>query len=158
MIGQQVMYKTIKKSADMLTPVGIFKRLKGHKKFLLESSFQHETKGKYSYIGANPCKEIIGYGEETKVTDFKSNQCTTYPVHALAYLKKHMPKVELDILLPFTGGAIGYVAYDAIRQFTTIGDDLPDELDAPDYHFMMYDTIIAYEHRTETAYIISINV
>src|SRR5699024_270613 len=51
-----------------------------------------------------------------------------------------------------------YVAYDAIRQFTTIGDDLPDELDAPDYHFMMYDTIIAYEHRTETAYIISINV
>src|SRR5699024_11608712 len=26
----------------------------------------------------------------------------------------------------------------------------------PDYHFMVYDTIIVYEHRTETAYIITV--
>src|SRR5699024_4040396 len=142
----------------MLTSVGIFKNLKGQKKFLLESSFQHETKGKYSYIGANPCKEIIGFGEQTKVTDFESNQTNKYSMHALAYLKKHMPKFDLDIPLPFTGGVIGYVAYDAIRQFRNIGAELSDEVNTPDYHFMMYDTIIAYEHRTETAYIIAINI
>lgn len=158
MIGQQIMYKVEKKSADMLTPVGIFKRLSGQRKFLLESSFQHETKGKYSYIGANPCQEIIGTDNKTVVNKFSNNKSETYEMHALDYLKKHMPKFDLDIPLPFTGGAIGYVAYDAIRQVMDIGEELPDEIGIPDVHFMMYDTIIAYEHRTETAYIISINV
>src|SRR5690625_935827 len=141
MIGQQIMYKVEKKSADMLTPVGIFKRLSGQKKFLLESSFQHETKGKYSYIGANPCQEIIGTDNKTVVNKYYNNKSETYEMHALDYLKKHMPKFDLDIPLPFTGGAIGYVAYDAIRQVMDIGEELPDEIGIPDVHFMMYDTI-----------------
>src|SRR5699024_756564 len=60
--------------------------------------------------------------------------------------------------LPFTGGAIGYTAYDAIRAYAGIGDELPDDIHTPDHHFMLYQTIIAYEHRTETAYIITNNI
>ncbi|HLQ94810.1 MAG TPA: anthranilate synthase component I [Pseudogracilibacillus sp.] len=156
MIGQQSTYKLIKKNADMLTPVGIFKRLQGEKKFLLESSFQHETKGKYSYIGANPCKEIIGYEQETTVTDLYQHKTDSFSMNCLDYIKEHLPKLELDIPLPFTGGAIGYASYDAVRSHHTIGDALPDTIGTPDYHFMVYDTIIVYEHRTETAYIIAV--
>lgn len=157
MISQQITYKVRKKNADMLTPVGIFKRLKGEKKFLLESSFQHETKGKYSYIGANPREEIIGRGNTTEVIQLKDRTRKQYPGHALAYLQANMPKLELDIPVPFSGGAIGYVGYDAIRQFAPIGEELPDDLNIPDFHFMIYDTIIAYEHRTESAYLIAMN-
>src|SRR5699024_6072380 len=74
------------------------------------------------------------------------------------YLKMHLQKIETDIPLPFTGGAIGYVAYDAIRQFYDIGTNLDDELQMPDFHFMLYHTIVAYEHRTETAHIVTINI
>lgn len=150
-------YKTLIKNADTLTPVGIFKRLQGEKKFLLESSFQHETKGKFSYIGANPYMEVIGIGNETTTVDLATGKRETHAIHALSYLEKNLPKLKTDLPLAFTGGAIGYVAYDAIRQFANIGAELPDELDMPDIHFMLYDTIIVYEHRTEKAHLIAMN-
>src|SRR5690625_3010036 len=100
MIRNKLAYKTYEKNADTLTPVGIFKRLKGKKKFLLESSFQHETKGKYSYIGANPYEEVIGYGNETKVINVTTKEEKTFPYHVLDYLKKHFPKLNLEFPLP----------------------------------------------------------
>lgn len=158
MIKHKINYKLIEKNADILTPVGIFKRLEGEKKFLLESSFQHETKGKYSYIGANPYQEIIGYENQTKVIDLITNEEKLVSQNVIDYLKENLPKVECELPLPFTGGAIGYVAYDAIRQFVSVGEELTDELNMPDYHFMMYHTIIIYEHRTEKAHILTINL
>lgn len=151
-------YKSLVKNADTLTPVGIFKRLQGEKKFLLESSFQHETKGKYSFIGANPFMEIIGEGSTTKTIDVKTGQETTYEMNALEFIKNHFPKIETGLNVSFIGGAVGYVAYDMIRQFVDIGAELPDELEMPDAHFMVYDTIIVYEHRSEKAHIIAINL
>ena len=158
MIKQKTTYKTIQKNADTLTPIGIFKRLKGNKKFLLESSFQHETKGKYSYIGANPYEEIIGNNNQSKVINLQTGEETIHEQHTIDYLKLHLPKFDTNIPLPFTGGAIGYVAYDAIRQFHDIGTNLEDELQMPDFHFMLYQTIIVYEHRTETAHLITMNL
>ena len=78
MLNERVPYKMIEKNADTLTPVGIYKRLQGKKKFLLESSFQHETKGKYSYIGANPYEEIIGFGDKTKVINVETKEEKVY--------------------------------------------------------------------------------
>src|SRR5690625_4414775 len=99
------LYKILSKNAGLLTPVSIFKRLKGEKKFLLESSFQHETKGKYSYIGANPYLEIIGHGNETRTRHLATGEEETHSLHALDYMKEHLPHVETDIPLSFTGGA-----------------------------------------------------
>lgn len=158
MMNQSITYKIAHKNADTLTPVGIFKRLLGEKKFLLESSFQHETKGKYSYIGANPYEEIIGTAQHTRVINLRTNKEETYDVHTLDYLKSHLPNIKTDIPLPFTGGAIGYVAYDAIREFYNIGTPLEDNVQMPDYHFMLYETVIVYEHRTEKAHIITMNM
>lgn len=158
MTTKQVTYKRVEINGDLLTPVSIFKRLNGRKKFLLESSFQHETKGKYSYVGANPYLEVIGKGNETKTIDLTTGEEKSYPLHALDYMKEHMPKVDTDIPLSFTGGAIGYVSYDTVREFLDVGAELPNDLDMPDIHFMIYDTVIAYEHRTERAHIIAMNV
>lgn len=158
MIEKKLAYKLLEKNADILTPVGIFKRLLGEKKFLLESSFQHETKGKYSYIGADPYEEVIGHGKETKIINLLTKEEKVVKQNALHYLKDNFPKLVIEMPLPFTGGAIGYVGYDAIRQFASIGEELTDELNMPDYHFMMYETIIVYEHRTEKAHIVTMNI
>lgn len=158
MIKNKLGYKTLTKNADTLTPVGIYKKLSGEKKFLLESSFQHETKGKYSFMGANPYEEIIGIGNQTKVINLATGEEKIIAQNALLYMKENLPKFEFDIPFPFTGGAIGFVGYDAIRQFANIGPELDDELELPDIHFMVYKTIIAYEHRKEKAHIITVNV
>src|SRR5690625_3529437 len=128
MTTEQLTYKRLVKNADLLTPVAMFKRLKGTKKFLLESSFQHETKGKFSYIGANPYMEIIGKGNSTFVRDLATGEEETFPIHALDYMKDYLPHIETDIPISFTGGAIGYVGYDTVRQFVDVGEELPDEL------------------------------
>ncbi|GAB3046155.1 anthranilate synthase component I [Virgibacillus ainsalahensis] len=149
--------KFIKQNADTLTPIEIFKRIAGKKKFLLESSFQHEKKGKYSFIGSDPYQEIIGYGSKT--TDVKHETGTTKNVSeaALPYIQKQLPKIDTDLPLPFYGGAIGYVGYDAIRQYENIGEVLPDDLNMPDIHFMLYKNIIVFDHNKENIYLVAVN-
>src|SRR5699024_4735888 len=132
-------YQMISKHADMLTPVTIFDKLKGEKKFLLESSFVHETKGKYSFIGANPIQEMTGNERETKVHDIQNNQTETYSQGTLAYLRTAFPKIDVPLPFPFYGGAVGYIGYDSVRAFMDIGKPLPDDLQMPDIHLMVYD-------------------
>lgn len=151
-------YQMLQRNADTFTPIGLFMRLKGDNKFLLESSFQHESKGRYSYIGANPYKIVTGNGTVTTVYDVKTNETNEYPYDAITYLKNHLPKLDCPFPLTFTGGAIGYVAYDSVRQIYDIGKELDDPLQMPDYHFMLYDTIIVYEHLTEKLSIIAMNI
>lgn len=151
-------YKLIKRNADTLTPIGIFKQLPGRKKFLLESSFEHEKKGKYSYIGSDPYLEIIGHDHKTTVIDHETGKETVVNQKPLQYFQENLPKIDLDLPLPFTGGAIGYIGYDAIRQYEQIGTDLPDELNMPDVHFMVYKNLIIYEHSNESVTLITINI
>lgn len=151
-------YKRVKKNADTLTPISIFQRLKGKKKFLLESSFQHEDKGKYSYIGSDPYQEVIGIENKTIVIDHQTGTEKRINQNALTYLRENLPDIQLDVPLPFTGGAIGYVGYDAIRQFANIGTDLEDDLNMPDIHLMVYKSLIVFEHTKETVHIIATNV
>src|SRR5690625_604483 len=155
---QNMTYKLFQKNADTLTPVGIFKRLSGERKFLLESSFQHETKGKYSYIGANPYMAILADRNGTRLIDYRTGEEKELALHPFDYIDQHLPQIDIDIPLSFTGGAIGYVGYDAVRKYADIGAELADELAMPDIHFMVYDTIIAYEHRSDKAHIIAMNV
>lgn len=152
-----VPYKFIKQNADTLTPIGIFKQLSGKKKFLLESSFQHEKKGKYSFIGSDPYQEIIGRRDMT--TDIKHEKGTTETMNQnpLLYIQEQLPKIDIDLPLPFYGGAIGYIGYDAIRQFENIGEDLPDELNMPDIHLMVYKNVIVFDHTKEIVYLIAMN-
>ncbi|MEN1968500.1 anthranilate synthase component I [Lentibacillus sp. N15] len=151
-------YKVIKQNADTLTPITIFSRLTGQKKFLLESSFEHEQKGKFSFIGVNPYQEIIGHGDHTTLTDHDKGTQIEYAEEPLQYVQNHLPKIELDLPFPFYGGAIGYIGYDAIRQVEDIGKPLTDDQEMPDVHLMLYQDVIVYEHTSETVYLVAINL
>lgn len=156
-IKQSVPFKYLKINADMLTPIGIFQRLEGTKRFLLESSLPHEKKGKFSFIGANPYEEVIGNGGDVILKSNIENSTTEIHEEALQFLDKHMPELNLDIDLPFVGGAIGYIGYDAIRQFENIGEVINDTLEMPDIHLMLYKDIFVFDHKKETVYCIVMN-
>ena len=51
---------------DSITPISLYRRMKGKKKFLLESSQLHQDKGRYSYLGCNPYGEVKSVGIEVE--------------------------------------------------------------------------------------------
>ncbi|MYL46815.1 anthranilate synthase component I [Virgibacillus halodenitrificans] len=152
-----VTHKLVKLNADTLTPIRIFHQLSGQKKFLLESSVKHEQKGNYSFIGADPYEELIGMGNTSMIINHDSGKKSTVEQHVLDYLKESFHHIELDIPLPFYGGAVGYIGYDTIRTFEDIGEEKTDDLSMPDIHLMIYRNIFVFDHKEEVIYLIAIN-
>ena len=140
---------------DTLTPISIYQRLAGSKKFLLESSLKHENSGRFSFIGANPFMELIGHGGNSQIkkghdTDYVSEK----PLEVLKKLLSK-PNTKQDPLFPFVGGAVGYVGYDSIRQYENIGEVPYDELKTPDVHFLFFEVMVVFDHLEQKVYLVA---
>ncbi|MFB1049734.1 anthranilate synthase component I [Paraliobacillus sp. JSM ZJ581] len=145
-------------NGDTLTPITVFNRIQGRKKFLLESSSGHGEKGRYSFIGSNPFKEIIGNQSETRIYDKHGKMIDHVTQNALEIVKKNMSYQSLDLPFAFYGGAIGYIGYDMIRQYEDIGEIVDDELTMPDVHVMFYQQVIVFDHKKQNITIIALNL
>lgn len=141
---------------DTLTPISIYQRLEGKKKFLLESSLKHEDSGRYSFIGANPAYEIKGTENQTIITSEGKEEIVTEK--PLDVLKELMPKLEEEVpsFMPLIGGAIGFVGYDVIRHYENIGETPVDEFLIPDVHFMMFEELVVFDHLEQKVYLVGI--
>lgn len=128
---------------DSLTPILIFRRLKGQHKFLLESSSQAGGSGRYSFIGLNPQKAYRGRDGVVEETVYSTGKTYTHEGELYTLLKRLMPRITEDAGFPFTGGAVGYVGYGAARN----GEKrTADDLQIPDVYFNIYDTVVIYDH------------
>ncbi|SFC04079.1 anthranilate synthase, component I [Bacillus sp. OV322] len=143
---------------DIHTPVSIFQKLEGENKFLLESSQAHHDHGRYSYIGCNPFCEAASFGEELRISDHKKQHQDLRRETMIDFLEKHMA-VEMESKdvpeLPFTGGAVGYLGYDAIRQYEDIGAQPLDDLKMPDAHFLIYDEMYIFDHILQVIHLVT---
>ena len=65
-----------------------------------------------------------------------------------AELSRYREAIIPDLVLPpLTGGAIGYVGYDCVRYFEPkTAREMNDILEVPESFFMLFDTIIAFDH------------
>lgn len=138
---------------DLLTPIAIFQRLSGSKKFLLESSLKHEETGRYSFIGSNPTLELKAFGEKNELTfcDGKREVLNGKPIEIV---KQLLPERLTNLNIPFIGGGIGYVAYDVIRNYEEIGPELKDQLQLPDVHLLFYEEVIVFDHFKQKIFLI----
>lgn len=140
---------------DTLTPISIFQRLSGKKKFLLESSLKHEASGRYSFIGANPAYEIQAFEQKTIV--LKDGQEEVISEKPLEVLKRLVPNVEdIPEFIPLVGGAVGFVGYDVIRHYEQIGETPLDEFALPDVHFMMFEELIVFDHLQQKVFLVGV--
>lgn len=140
---------TIECYADMDTPISVFKRMRTEKDcFLLESIGQNHVTARYSFIGRHPFAIFKSLGDEITITDYtgKSETYTGKPMQELEKLVTKYKAPKLDNIPSFNGGAVGFFAYDIIRQYEYLPDINPDELDIPDMQFMLTDEIIAFDH------------
>ena len=107
--------------------------------FLLESATGGEKLDRYSYLGTNP-RKIIKTGKNTEYGE----------VDPLSVLETELAKHKLlknESVAVFSGGAVGYVAYDCIKYFEPkTSRDLKDPLNMPESVLMLCDTIIAFDN------------
>jgi anthranilate synthase component I len=124
----------LERPADLTTPVAIMRTLleDDAPAFLLESVEQGERIARWSFLGTAPSREISG-----KEGD---------PFEALRSVPHEAPSAVGDDLPPFTGGAVGYVGYDAVRRLEKLPSLRPDPIGLPDAWFGVFDRIIAFDH------------
>ncbi len=126
--------------ADRETPVSILTRVSDEESvFLLESVTGGETCGRYSFLGIDPYAIYAEEGELNPLTELRPR----------IYGRAFTPAPELP---PLQGGAIGYLAYDAVRTFVPrVG--LTREEGTPLAEFLLTDTILVFDHVRQTVII-----
>src|ERR1700744_2008196 len=140
-------YRTL--TADLETPVSAFLRIAAAEPeaFLFESVEGGEHVGRYTFIGIEPYKKITSRG--TTVTVEENRKRRTFEGDIFAELKQalsgHTP-ARLAGLPPFTAGAVGFFAYDVVRQIERLPSIAPDELGVPDACLMFFDQVLAFDH------------
>jgi anthranilate synthase component 1 len=135
--------------ADLETPVSAYLKLRrGENTFLLESVEGGAQVGRYSFLGRDPSVIFEARGQRIIIRrgSQETNIETTNPLEELKKLTQEFVPVPDPSLPPFAGGAVGYIAYDAVRQMESLPETNPDDLGVPDMLFMFTDTIVAFDN------------
>jgi anthranilate synthase component I len=136
--------------ADLLTPVSAFLKIAEHADyaFLLESVEGGEHVGRYSFLGKDPF--LILRARDGRTTIDRNGQTAESDRPFIETLRRLMNDFRSPFVpdLPrFTGGAVGYLAYGAASWFEPVLGDLGAGADgADDAGFMVFDTVLAFDH------------
>jgi anthranilate synthase component I len=140
-------YRTV--TADLETPVSAFLRIAAEapEAFLLESVEGGERVGRYTFIGIEPYKKMVSRGTSIVVEEGKKKRAFEGDIFTelKSALAGHTP-ARLPGLPPFTAGAVGFFAYDVVRQIERLPTLAADELGAPDACLMFFDQVLAFDH------------
>jgi anthranilate synthase component 1 len=136
-------------SADLLTPVSAFLAIaeKEPHAFLLESVERGEQIGRYTFLGSRPYMRVKARQGVVEIERGRKRETVHDNVFHLLkrLLREHRP-ASVPGLPPFTAGAVGYFAYDVVRQLEKIGDHAKDDLLLPDAELMFFDRLLAFDH------------
>ncbi|WP_085505531.1 anthranilate synthase component I [Thalassobacillus devorans] len=136
---------------DTLTPIHMFQALKDEAVYMLESQDPESPWSNFSFIGIEPMLEVEQDGEIFHIKDLQKAQVMEAPDlkeafdRSLEYLKVKEPEVAV----PFRGGAVGYIAYDAISDIEPVPEAIEDDIPISNYHLLFCQTLIAYNHKTK---------
>lgn len=142
---------------DLETPLSFFKRLERDRyAFLLESVEGSERWARYSFLGSRPRLVFKSRGRQVEIIeDGKSRKLDSeMPLDSLKELVGNYRPVTVPGVPPFFGGALGYVAYDAVEQFHGIANNKNPPLDAPEIFFLFVQTLIAFDNLKHTIKVI----
>jgi anthranilate synthase component 1 len=143
----------------METPVSAFRKIdSGNYAFLLESVEGGEQWGRYSFLGSNPSlvlRVVDGQVELLRGGASERLPGVADPFAALAHVLRGQEPVPTLGLPRFTGGLVGYLAYDAVRHLERLPVAAHDDLQRPEAVFLVTDTLLAFDNVTHRITIIS---
>jgi anthranilate synthase component I len=146
--------------ADNETPVSAFKKLdNGGYSFLFESTEKNDESGRFSFVGAHPRIVIKIYGHELQITELGKERRVERTGDALDEIRNLMARyqfVSRPELPRFSGGAVGFLGYEAIHFFEPkVPAAERDELQLPEMIFMITGSLLVFDHRLRTLKIVA---
>lgn len=147
--------------ADMLTPVGIFQRIRNHyaHSVILESADYHAMHNSFSYIA---CDEVASFQLDNDIVTQKFPDGTTaqFPLEnrkdAVGVLQDFAAKFENPKSdFPFiTNGLFGHITYDSVEYFEDIEiQEKSAETSIPQILYRVYRYVIAINHFKDELYL-----
>ncbi len=147
--------------ADMLTPVGIFQRIRNHypHSVILESADYHAMHNSFSYIA---CDEVASFVLDNDVVTqkFPDGTKNQFPLtnrkEAVGVLQEfasrfEMPKSDFNFI---TNGLFGHITYDSVEYFEDIEiQEKSAETTIPQILYRVYRYVIAINHFKDELYI-----
>lgn len=140
-------YETVR--ADLLTPVSAYLRIARDANYacLLESVEGGEKIARYTFVGANPA-EVFRCHKGACMLESDGRLRLEYgkPMEFLRGLVARYRPARVPGLPPLVGGAIGYFAYDMVRQFERVPDSGLDDMGLDDAVMMFYLGLVVFDH------------
>ncbi len=153
-------YKSV--VADFLTPVSAFLRLGEDRPhaFLLESVEGGEKLARYSFLGRDPFL-VLSVGPDRPSADagveirhYDRGRGGAF-FDDLRRTMRRFRSVSVEGLPPFSGGAVGYFAYDMVRLIEDIPATGADDVGMDDAVMMFFRTVLAFDHLRNQIHIVT---
>ncbi|MGH9805560.1 MAG: anthranilate synthase component I [Candidatus Acidiferrales bacterium] len=145
-------------SADLLTPVSAYLRLArpGQPSFLLESIEGGEKLARYSFMGVRPDRRLHYRDGTADIVEGgrAENRAGSLFEELRRLTRRHRP-VSWPGLPPLTSGAVGYLAYDVVRQLERLPERAADDLGLPEAQLMFFSRLVAFDHLRQQAILIA---
>ncbi len=110
--------------------------------------------GRYDILCAQPVATLVTRGRGTEITDAFGVRHSGDDPFALVRQLLAQPAAAVSGL-PFAGGAMGYWSYDLARRMMALPEQAADAERLPDMAIGLYDWAIVFDHRQQTAQLVS---
>jgi anthranilate synthase component 1 len=145
--------------ADLETPVSVYLKLTDGARapgFLLESIEGGMRIARYSFIGSDPAYSITF--REGRIDGLPDGFPSRYddPLVALGEILDRFRSEDLGDLPRFTGGAVGYLGYEAMSRFERrVGRAAGAGLGAPDARYHIAETLVVFDNLERVMKVVS---
>lgn len=150
--------------ADGETPVGIYRKLAEGRPgtFLLESAEQGGIWSRYSFVGVASHGVLTERGERVEWLDYGlpreralGEASELAPLAALEALYERWATEDVPGAPPLTGGLVGFIGWEAIRQIERLPNRPPAEFAVPAQAFAFVSELVVIDHRTGTVQLVA---
>jgi anthranilate synthase component 1 len=149
--------------ADGETPVGIYRKLAQGKPgtFLLESAEQGGIWSRFSFVGVSSFGVLTQDGGNTAWLDYglpverALGEHPAGPLDALAHLYERWSTPHVPGHPPLTGGLVGFIGWEAIRQIERLPNIPPADFSVPGQALSFVSELVVLDHRYGTVQLIA---
>ncbi len=144
--------------ADGETPVGIYRKLAAGAPgtFLLESAEQGGIWSRYSFIGVSSFGVLTQQGDRALWLDYGLSESralgelesSPLPLEVIRQLHARWSTPHIPGQPPLTGGLIGFVGWDAVRQIERLPNRPPTDFEIPGQALSFVRELVVVDHRT----------
>ena len=145
--------------ADALTPVAVYSALAEERPgtFILESAHPDGSRSRFSFIGVHSRATLTASdGHARWHGDVPQGLTSGPPMEAIRSALEHMASEAIPGLPPLTGGLVGALGWDVVREWEpTLPANAPEGLALPDVVLLFATDIAAVDHVDGSVWLIA---